>query len=209
MVVRYRLHECSCSTSTCITTLPVFVFLLWWTQKFRNVSSEDLWRSSSPPSCSEQGYVVSASGQLSPYLSLENNLEQRFSSLYGEPVSVLHYFGEKVFPNLQFKPQKQQFLVTAPFMLFITTGSVTLTPIQVVVGCCPTVPQLVFARLNKTRYFILSLWTTCFMCLASGSPPNCPSPVSQHRFSTVNTELPSRLKNYHSDSLHFFTVGML
>lgn len=68
---------------------------------------------------------MTTSGQLWPYLSLENNQEWRFSGLFGEHVSVLHYSGGKVFSNVQSKPQKYQFLVIALFILLLTTVSVT------------------------------------------------------------------------------------
>jgi len=47
----------SYSASSHIITLPVFVFLLWWSQTLRSAGRKDLCRSSSPSSCSEQGQL--------------------------------------------------------------------------------------------------------------------------------------------------------
>lgn len=46
----------SCSDSPWEITLPVFFFLLWWSQTLRNVGGRGLWKSSSTSSCSKQGY---------------------------------------------------------------------------------------------------------------------------------------------------------
>lgn len=52
---------------------------------------------------------TTTSGQLWPYLSLENKQEWRFSSLSGKPVSVLYYSGEKVFLMFRLNPQSSNF----------------------------------------------------------------------------------------------------
>lgn len=46
----------SCSASPWEITLPIFVFLLWWSQTLRNVGGRGLWKSSSTSSYSKQGY---------------------------------------------------------------------------------------------------------------------------------------------------------